>query len=165
MGGGERGRSVLGERIQCLKNRGIENILFAAADDLNGMAEALESAFPQTLHQTGIVHPLRSSRAFVSSKDRKTVCEELKSIYQAVDAEAAERALEAFEASAMGKRCPAIAEAWAPSLSAGGAVLSICFRDPQAHLLGPTRSKGSTAPSARLSKLERCFPTKQPPIS
>ena len=95
-----------------LKNRGVEDILIAVTDGLKGMTAALESVFPQTLHQTCIVHLIRSSTAFVSYEDRKAVCEQLKPIYQAVDAEAAERALEAFEASAMGKRYPAIAEAW-----------------------------------------------------
>lgn len=95
-----------------LKNRGVEDILIAVTDGLKGMTTALESVFPQTLHQTCIVHLIRSSTTFVSSKDRKTVCEQLKPIYQAVDAEAAERALETFETSAMGKRYPAITEAW-----------------------------------------------------
>ena len=60
------------------------------------MTEALETVYPQTLHQTCIVHLIRASTSFVSHKDRAAVCKELKPIYQAVDADAAERALERF---------------------------------------------------------------------
>ena len=39
-----------------LKNRGVEDILIAVTDGLKGMTEALETVFPQALHQTCIVH-------------------------------------------------------------------------------------------------------------
>ena len=95
-----------------LKARGVEDILIAVTDGLKGMTEAIETVFPQTLHQTCIVHLIRASTAFISHKDRAEVCKELKSIYQAVDAEAAERALERFKDTAMGKRYPAIIGVW-----------------------------------------------------
>ena len=95
-----------------LKNRGISDIMIAVTDGLKGMTQAIQAVFPNTLHQTCIVHLIRSSTAFVSHKDRKAVCAGLKAIYQAVNAEAAADALDAFEASAMGKRYPAITQAW-----------------------------------------------------
>ena len=95
-----------------LKARGVEDILIAVTDGLKGMTEAIESVYPETLHQTCIVHLIRASTAFVSHKDRKAVCNGLKPIYQAVDADAAEAALEAFEASEMGKRYPSIGQIW-----------------------------------------------------
>ena len=95
-----------------LKARGVEDILIAVTDGLKGMTEAIETVFPKTLHQTCIVHLIRASTAFVSHKDRAAVCKELKPIYQAVDAEAAERALEHFKETAMGKKYPAIIGVW-----------------------------------------------------
>lgn len=95
-----------------LKNRGVEDILIAVTDGLKGMTEALETVFPQALHQTCIVHLIRSSTAFISHKDRAVVCKALKPIYQAVDERTAQQALEAFEQSVMGRKYPAIAQAW-----------------------------------------------------
>lgn len=62
--------------------------------------------------QTCIVHLLRNSMDFVSWKDRKPLVSALKGIYRAVDAQAAEEALTAFEASEWGKRYPAIGQSW-----------------------------------------------------
>ena len=95
-----------------LKARGVEDILIAVTDGLKGMTEALETVYPQPLHQTCIVHLIRASTSFVSHKDRAAVCKELKPIYQAVDADAAERALERFGSTAMGKKYPAIIQIW-----------------------------------------------------
>lgn len=95
-----------------LKARGVDDILIAVTDGLKGMTEAIEAVFPKTLHQTCIVHLIRASTAFVSHKDKAAVCKELKPIYQAVDAEAAERALERFKDTAMGRKYPAIIGIW-----------------------------------------------------
>jgi putative transposase len=54
--------------------------------------------------QTCIVHPLRHGLDFVSWKDRKPVAAALKGIYKAIDAEAGEAALSAFEASFWGQQ-------------------------------------------------------------
>lgn len=82
-----------------LKNRGVEDILIAVTDGLKGMTPAIEMSFPQCL----IVHLLRSSKAFVSHKDRGVICKALKPVYQAMDAQAAEKALEAYEQSTMAR--------------------------------------------------------------
>lgn len=95
-----------------LKARGVEDILIAVTDGLKGMTEAIEAVYPQALHQTCIVHLIRASTSFVSQKDRAAVCKDLKPIYQAVDADAAERALERFGSTAMGKKYPAIIQIW-----------------------------------------------------
>ena len=81
-------------------------------DGLKGMTEALETVFPQALHQTCVVHLIRSSTAFISLKERAVACKALTPIYQAVDERTAQQALEAFEQSAMGRKYPAIAQAW-----------------------------------------------------
>jgi putative transposase len=95
-----------------LRNRGVNDILVAVVDGLQGFPEAINATFPQTQVQTCIVHLLRNSLAFVSWKDRREVVAALKPIYQAATAEAAYAALEAFEAGVWGRKYPTIAPAW-----------------------------------------------------
>ena len=95
-----------------LKSRGVEDILVAVTDGLKGMTEALGTIFPETLHQTCIVHLIRNSVAFVSWKDLKGVTRALKCIYQAANAETAQHELELFKQSEYGKKYPNIAAIW-----------------------------------------------------
>jgi putative transposase len=95
-----------------LKNRGVEDILLAVVDGLKGFPEAITAVFPETVVQTCIVHLLRNSMDFVSWKDRKGLATALKQIYRATDADAAEKALTAFEAGSWGQRYPAIGQSW-----------------------------------------------------
>jgi transposase-like protein len=95
-----------------LKQRGVSDILIAVVDGLRGFPEAIEAVFPQTQIQTCIVHLIRNSLNFVSWKERKALAAELKAIYQAAHAEAAEAALCAFEQGPWGQKWPPIAQAW-----------------------------------------------------
>lgn len=70
------------------------------------------AVFPHTQIQTCIVHLIRTSLNYVGWKDRKALAAELKCIYQAVNAEAAEAALTEFEQGAWGKKFPPITAAW-----------------------------------------------------
>lgn len=80
-----------------IKQRGVADILIAVVDGLRGFPEAIEAVFPETQIQTCIVHLIRTSLNYVGWKDRKALAAELKSIYQAANAEAAQSALSAFE--------------------------------------------------------------------
>src|SRR5215471_6519809 len=95
-----------------LKNRGVEDVLIAVVDGLKGFPEAITAVFPHATVQTCIVHLLRHSLDFGSWKDRKPVAAALKEIYRAVDADAGEAALTAFEESSWGKKYPAIGQSW-----------------------------------------------------
>ena len=95
-----------------IKQRGVADILIAVVDGLRGFPEAIEAVFPQTQIQTCIVHLIRTSLNYVGWKDRKALAAELKAIYQAVNAEAAEAALTEFEQGTWGKKFPPIAAAW-----------------------------------------------------
>jgi putative transposase len=101
-----------------LKNRGVEDVLIAVVDGLKGFPEAITAVFPQATVQTCIVHLLRHSLDFVSWKDRKSVAAALKDIYRAIDAEAAQTALGAFEESLWGQKYPAIGQSWRRAWSA-----------------------------------------------
>lgn len=94
-----------------LRQRGVRDILILCADGLTGIAEAIEAAWPDTIHQTCIVHLIRSSTRLVPWKERKAVCASLKAIYTAPDEPTAREALAGFE-SAWGKRFPSVAPSW-----------------------------------------------------
>lgn len=94
-----------------LRTRGVQDILIAVVDGLKGFPEAIGAAFPETIVQTCIVHLIRNSLAFVSWKDRKVIMPDLKAIYRAETAEAAQDRLDEFEAK-WGARYPAIGQAW-----------------------------------------------------
>ena len=64
-----------------LKQRGVKNILIMYIDNLTGIKEALNTAFPNTVQQRCIVHMIRNSVKFVSYKDLKAFCNDLKAIY------------------------------------------------------------------------------------
>jgi putative transposase len=94
-----------------LKTRGISDIFIACVDGLKGLPEAIEAVFPATQVQLCIVHLVRNSLAFVSHKDRKAVADDLKSVYQAVSVEEAERQLAQFEET-WAVAYPVIARSW-----------------------------------------------------
>ena len=94
-----------------LRNRGLQDILIAVVDGLKGFPGAINSAFPETVVQTCIVHLVRHSLNFCSWKDRKAVAAKLREVYSAETAEAARDALEAFDAE-WGRQYPSIAQAW-----------------------------------------------------
>lgn len=95
-----------------LRSRGVNDILIAVVDGLKGLAEAIETAFPQTTVQTCIVHLIRNSLDYASWKDRKAVAAALRPIYTAATAAAAHEALEEFAASHWGGKYPTIIQSW-----------------------------------------------------
>lgn len=95
-----------------LANRGVRDIVIACVDGLTGFAEAIEATWPKTVVQTCVVHLIRASMRFVNYKDRRAVAAGLKPIYTAVNEDTALAALEAFQASEMGRKYPATATTW-----------------------------------------------------
>jgi transposase-like protein len=95
-----------------LKTRGVNDILIGVADGLKGLPEALEAVFPATTLQTCIVHLIRNSLDYASWKDRKALAAALKPVYTAVNADAAEAALDDFEAGPWGGRFPTVVASW-----------------------------------------------------
>jgi putative transposase len=94
-----------------LHQRGVQDILVCCVDGLTGFPEAIEAVFPQAWVQTCIVHQIRASMRFVTYQDRKRVAADLRPIYRAVNADAAEAALEAFDEK-WGPKYPMIAASW-----------------------------------------------------
>jgi len=95
-----------------LANRGVTDILIACCDGLTGLPEAIEATFKLTTVQTCTVHLIRASMRFVSYKDRKALAQELKKVYTAANADAAETALLELAESELGARNPAALATW-----------------------------------------------------
>src|SRR5213082_2732266 len=98
---------VLGE----LKQRGLSDVLLCCVEGLKGFPEAIEAIYPNTVVQTCIVHLIRHSLKYVPRREREQVARDLKPIYTAVDADAAQAALETFD-DKWGARFPVITQAW-----------------------------------------------------
>ena len=95
-----------------LRNRGVKDVLIVCCDGLPGLPEAIGSVWPKAIVQTCVVHLIRNSMRYASWKDRKAIAAGLRPIYTASTVEAAEIALEAFADSDVGKRSPAVVDAW-----------------------------------------------------
>ena len=94
-----------------LKQRGVQDILICCVDGLKGFPEAIEAIFPRTTVQTCIVHLLRHSLKYVPRREREQVARDLKPVYTAIDADAAQTELERFDEK-WGQRFPVITQAW-----------------------------------------------------
>lgn len=77
-----------------IKNRGVQDILIACVDGLNGFNEAIGAIFPRTEVQLCIVHQVRNTTKFIPHKDKKAVSASLRKIYTASTEEAGRTALE-----------------------------------------------------------------------
>ena len=94
-----------------LSNRGIKDILIACIDGLKGFPEAINSVFPQTKIQLCIIHMIRNSTKYVTWKERKIICADLKYIYEAPTEKAGLEALDVF-AEKWDKKYPMISKSW-----------------------------------------------------
>jgi len=94
-----------------LKNRGVEDILIACIDGLKGLPEAINAVFPKTHIQLCIVHMIRNSTKFVSYKERKPLCADLKNIYTAPSEKLGLEALDEFAAK-WDSKYPMISKSW-----------------------------------------------------
>ncbi len=108
-----------------LKNRGVKDILIFAVDNLTGISEAIEAAYPKADIQKCVVHQIRNSLKYVPYKERKAVAEDLKSVYKAGTEEAALEALKDFN-ELWGKKYPHIVKSWKKNWGE----LSIMFKYP-----------------------------------
>ncbi len=97
--------------LKVLKNRGLNDILIACVDGLKGFPDAVNTVYPQTKIQLCIVHMVRNSLKYVSWKDQKALCAELKLIYRSATEEVALRELDDFE-TRWSEKYPSVAPIW-----------------------------------------------------
>jgi putative transposase len=105
------GAKEWGRVLEDLRRRGMEDVLFFCVDGLAGFGEAIGEVFPQAFVQRCIVHMIRSSTRFVSDRDIKAVCADLRAVYSAADEAQAQVGLEAF-GQKWDSKYPEIAQAW-----------------------------------------------------
>ena len=94
-----------------LQQRGVRDVLIACIDNLTGFSEAIVSIFPGAEVQSCIVHQIRNSLKYVSSKDQKEFMGDLKPVYRAVNKAVAEDQLGSLELK-WGKKYPRVLESW-----------------------------------------------------
>lgn len=94
-----------------LKSRGVEDLIFVCIDGLKGFKQAIQGIFPNAIVQRCIVHKVRNSVRFISDKDRKRMCSDLRKIYTSANRNEAQIALEVFETK-WPKQGPKIAQKW-----------------------------------------------------
>jgi transposase-like protein len=79
-----------------LKARGVKDILISCVDGLTGFESAIKTVFPLTEVQRCVIHHIRNCTKFVSYKDLKEFCNDMKGIYKAVNEESGLIALSEF---------------------------------------------------------------------
>lgn len=79
-----------------LKNRGVKDLFIVSIDGLKGLPEAIETVFPEVEVQLCIVYMIRNSIKYISWKDRKEVCKDLKEVYSAAIEDETSQKLEEF---------------------------------------------------------------------
>ena len=107
-----------------LNNRGLEDILIACVDGLNGFPEAINAIFPQTEVQLCVIHQIRNSLKYVASKNQKEFMADLKPVYKAETIAGAETALDALEEK--WEKYPLVIKSWRRKW----ANLSVYFKYP-----------------------------------
>jgi putative transposase len=94
-----------------LRARGVEEILIACVDGLNGFNTAIKAVYEDVKIQRCIVHIIRNCTAYVSYKDRKSMCKDMKSIYGSNSEEEGLEELENFNKK-WGDQYPYAAKIW-----------------------------------------------------
>lgn len=94
-----------------LKNRGVKDVLVFCVDGLNGFKEAIAATYPQSEIQRCIIHQLRNSLKYVSYKDSKAFCTDLRTLYTAPSEEQALYELDRIR-DKWGSRYPFAIKSW-----------------------------------------------------
>jgi transposase-like protein len=105
------GARFWGRILEDVRDRGVEDVLFFSIDGLKGFSEVIQQIFPSCIIQRCIVHMIRTSLRYVSYKDYKPICKDLRTIYTAFDEQQAMRALKAF-ADKWDVKYPEISKKW-----------------------------------------------------
>jgi putative transposase len=94
-----------------VKSRGVADVCIVCCDGLTGLPDAINVVWPAATVQLCVVHLIRASLRYASRKDWGPLTKDLRTIYTAVDEDAAQAGLETFEQQ-WGQRHPAIVRLW-----------------------------------------------------
>ena len=76
-----------------LRSRGVADVCIVCCDGMTGLPDATGVVWPQATVQLCVVHLIRASLRYASRKDWGPITKDLRTIYTAIDANAAEAAL------------------------------------------------------------------------
>lgn len=110
-GDGSEGAKHWAGYLTELRNRGVQDVMIVACDGLKGLPESIEATWPQATVQLCVVHLIRASCKYVSRKDRKQLCADLKTVYTAPTVDAAEARWLEFD-DKWGETYPAVIGVW-----------------------------------------------------
>ncbi|MGC3362529.1 transposase, partial [Enterococcus faecalis] len=85
--------AVLPELEAC----GVEAVFFISMDGGSGLEEGAKAIFPSVIVQRCMVHLVRKTLCYISSKDYKEVCREMKKFYGASSLNAAHVEFDSFQ--------------------------------------------------------------------
>ena len=110
-GDGSEGAKQWGSYLTELRNRGVEDVMVVCCDGLIGLPDAIEAIWPLAQVQLCVVHLICASCKYVSRKDRKDLCADLKTVYTAPTLDAAEARWLEFDEK-WGTKYPAVIGVW-----------------------------------------------------
>jgi len=82
-GEGGEGAKYWAHVLSEIKNRGTKDVCIVVCDGLKGLPEAVNTVWGEAIVETWVVHLLRNSFRYASSKDRPAIAKDLKAIYTA----------------------------------------------------------------------------------
>lgn len=85
--------------INEIRSRGVKDILITCIDNLKGFSEAIKEVFPETQIQKCIIHQIRNTVRYISHREKKEFCADLKAIYTAPTEDAGYEALQKMKKS------------------------------------------------------------------
>ena len=80
-----------------IKKRSVEDVMFISMDGVSGLEDGAKAIFPKVIVQRCIVHLIRNSIKYISSKDYKAFTSHVKKIYGASSLKAAQSEFEKFK--------------------------------------------------------------------
>ena len=123
-----------------LNNRGVDDVFFVVCDGLKGLPDSVNTVWEYAIVQTCVIHLIRGSFRYASKKYWTQIAQDLKQIYQAINADAALAALDEFE------------QKWGPQYPA---TIRLCAtRGPSSSRSWTTtsRSAASSVPQTRSNR-------------
>jgi transposase-like protein len=94
-----------------LRNRGVADVCMVVCDGLKGLPDAVETAWPQAIVQTCVVHLIRNTFRYAPRQHWDAMARTLRPVYTAPTEAAARERFTEF-AQAWGTRYPAIIRLW-----------------------------------------------------
>ncbi|MFF8848104.1 IS256 family transposase [Streptomyces sp. NPDC015127] len=111
VGSGGEGAKAWMTWLAELKNRGVQDVLIACCDGLKGLPVSIQNIWPLADIQLCVVHMVRHSLKYASTKHWQTIAKELRHVYTAPTMDAAEARFADFE-DTWGATYPAMIATW-----------------------------------------------------